>query len=141
MNSPLAIGLRHSERLRVEQRHTVPAVEPSWPGFADMPPVLATAMMVGFIEQTCILGLRPFLEPGQHTVGTSIEVSHIAATPAGMTITAEVELAGIEGRSLLFRVRCSDEAGPIGEGTHRRAIIDLERFMQRLQAKAASVQA
>lgn len=140
MNTPLAIGLRHSERLRVEPRHTVPEVEPSWPGFADMPPVLATAMMVGFIEQTCILGLRPFLAPGQHSVGTGIELSHIAATPAGMTITAEVELSGIEGRTLLFRVRCSDEAGLVGEGTHRRAIIDVERFMQRLQARSASVQ-
>jgi fluoroacetyl-CoA thioesterase len=139
MTATTLIGLRHSERLAVERRHTVPEVEPSWPGFADMPPVLATAMMVGFIEQTCILALRPYLEAGQHTVGTAIEVSHVATTPVGMAVTAEVELVAIEGRSLLFRVRCSDDAGPVGEGTHRRAIIEVERFMGRLQAKSASM--
>lgn len=132
----LAIGLQYSEQLTVESRHTVPEVDKSWSGFQDMPPVLATAMMVAFIEQTCILGLRSFLAPGQHTVGTYVDVSHIAATPVGMKITAEVELIGIDGKALLFKVTCRDEAGLIGEGTHRRAIIDVARFMQRLAEKS-----
>ena len=132
----LSIGLRHSERMRVERRHTVPEIDASWPGFGDMPPVLATAMMVAFIEQTCIVGLRAFLLPGQQKVGTHVDVSHIAATPVGMAITADVELIGIEGKALLFDVRCRDASGVIGEGKHRRAIIDAARFMQRLQEKA-----
>jgi fluoroacetyl-CoA thioesterase len=132
----LAVGLRHSAQLTVESRHTVPEVETSWPGFQDMPPVLATAMMVAFIEQTCIMGLRPFLAPGQHTVGIHVDAGHVAATPVGMKVTAEVELIEIDGKTLLFKVACRDEAGLIGEGTHRRAIIDVARFMQRLQEKA-----
>jgi fluoroacetyl-CoA thioesterase len=132
----LAAGLRHSAHLVVEPGHTVPEVDASWPGFKDMPPVLATAMMIAFIEQTCIEGLRPFLAAGQHTVGTEVNVSHTAATPVGMTVTVEVELIGIDGKALLFKVACRDEAGPVGEGTHRRAIIDVARFMQRLQDKA-----
>ena len=132
----LATGLRHTEALRVEPRHTVPQVAPDWPGFSDMPPVFATAMMVGFIEQTCIQALRPHLPAGQHTVGTHVEMSHVAATPEGMTVTAEVELVKIEGRTLSFRVSCRDEAGLIGEGMHRRAIIDTERFMARVEDKA-----
>lgn len=132
---PLAAGLRHSEQFTVESRHTVPEVDTSWPGFQDMPPVLATAMMVAFIEQTCIMGLRPFLAPGQHTVGIHVDVGHVAATPIGMKVAAEVELIEIDGKTLLFKVSCRDDAGLIGEGTHRRAIIDVARFMQRIQAK------
>ncbi|MNH36783.1 Fluoroacetyl-CoA thioesterase [compost metagenome] len=101
-----------------------------------MPPVLATAMMIGFIEQTCIEGLRPFLLPGQRTVGTHVDVSHVAATPVGMKVTATVELVAVEGRALLFKVECHDEAGLIGAGSHRRAVIDLARFNERLAAKA-----
>lgn len=137
----LATGLRHSAQFTVEPRHTVPAVDPSWPGFQDMPPVLATAMMVAFIEQTCITALRPFLAPGQHTVGIHVDVGHGAATPVGMKVTAEVELVEIDGRALLFKVACRDQAGPIGEGLHRRAIIDVARFMQCLHEKSARVQA
>ncbi|WP_152223251.1 thioesterase family protein [Pseudomonas sp. SCB32] len=129
---PLAIGLIHNETLVVADRHTVPQVEPDWPGFSDMPPVLATAMMIGFIEQTCIEGLRSYLSPEQRTVGTHEDVSHVAATPVGMRVVATVKLTALEGRSLVFQVECQDEKGVIGAGTHRRAIIDLPRFLQRL---------
>ena len=135
MNS-LARGLRHSETLRVEPRHTVPGISSDWPGFSDMPPVFATAMMVGFMEQTCIQALRPYLSAGQQSVGTHVEMSHVAATPEGMTVTAEIELVEIEGRALTFRVSCHDEAGLIGEGLHKRAVIDTERFMARVANKA-----
>lgn len=133
---PLSPGLRHSERQTVTPRQTVPAVEPDWPGFRDMPAVFATAMMIGFIEQTCVQALRGHLSAGQHTVGTQIAVSHVAATPVGMTVTATVELIAVEGRSLLFAVSCRDDMGLIGEGTHRRAIVDLPRFLARLEQKA-----
>ncbi|MDR2296770.1 MAG: thioesterase family protein [Comamonas sp.] len=133
-----APGLRHSAHFIVDMRHTVPQVDTSWPGFQEMPPVLATAMMVAFMEQTCIQGLSSFLEPGQKTVGIHVDVSHVAATPVGMTVTADVELVAIDGKTLLFKVSCHDEAGLIGEGMHRRSIIDVARFMQRLQDKQAT---
>lgn len=136
--TPLTIGLRHRETMQVKACHTVPEVEQDWSGFQDMPPVFATAMMVGFIEQTCILALRPFLSEGQHTVGTHVDVSHVAATPIGMHVTADIELTQIDGRTLLFAVECHDESGLIGKGTHQRAIIDVARFMDRLAKKAPS---
>jgi fluoroacetyl-CoA thioesterase len=131
----LTIGLKHSEQIIVESKHTVPQVDTAWAGFKDMPPVFATAMMIAFIEQTCIMGLNLYLSAEQRTVGTHVDVSHVAATPVGMKVTAEVELIAIEGRSLTYKVSCRDEAGLIGEGIHRRAIIDTEKFMQRLAAK------
>jgi fluoroacetyl-CoA thioesterase len=121
--------------MTVRACHTVPEVDDSWPGFKDMPPVFATAMMVGFIEQTCIEALRPYLTAQRRTVGTHVDVSHLAATPAGMSVTAEIELIAIEGRSLCFRVGCADDAGIISEGTHRRAIIDLDKFWKRVTEK------
>jgi fluoroacetyl-CoA thioesterase len=131
----LAVGLRHSERFTVAPRHTVPQVDPDWPGFKDMPAALATAMMLAFVEQTCIMALRPFLLPDQRTVGTHLDVSHVAPTPIGMNVTADVELVGIEGKALHFKVWCRDGAGLIGEGTHQRALIDVNRFTRRLQEK------
>ena len=132
---PLQTGLRHSERLVVNPLHTVPEIDDTWPGFKDMPPVLATAIMIGFIEQTCIEALRPYLSAEQRTVGTHVDVSHVAATPVGMTVTAEVELIAIEGKKLRFRVRCSDNEGLIGEGTHERAIVDFDKFWKRVLEK------
>ena len=93
MNTPkepvLAIGLRHCEHLTVALNHTVPQVDANWPGFKDMPPVLATAMMIAFVEQTCIMALRPFMLPGQRTVGTHVDITHVAPTPIGMDVTAK----------------------------------------------------
>lgn len=134
----ISAGLKHTASLRVASRHTVPEVEPDWPGFRDMPAVLATAMMIGFVEQTCIEGLRPFLDSGQRTVGTHVDISHLAATAVGMTLTVSVELIEVQGRSLLFRVECHDEGGLVGDGIHRRAIVDQERFLQRLAEKVAA---
>jgi len=137
MKAELNAGLRHTLSVRVERSLTVPEVSSAFAGFADMPPVFATAYMVGFIEWTCIEMLRPFLDADERTVGTHVDVSHVAATPVGMTITAEVELVAVEGRKLRFKVKCSDDAGPIGEGFHERAVIDQTKFMQRLAEKAA----
>jgi fluoroacetyl-CoA thioesterase len=134
----LPVGLRHSEQQRVTPHQLVPSVDSSWPGFADMPPVFATAMMIGFIEQTCINAVRPYLTEGQHTVGVRIDVSHVAPTPVGALVTAEVELIAVEGRTLTFKVRCRDEVGLIGEGVHRRAIIDVQTFMDKLARRSVT---
>ena len=137
MNSPPA-GLRHAATLTVDDGLTVPRVSPAFAGFTNMPPVFATAFMVGFIEATCIEALRPYLGEGEGTVGTHVDVSHTAATPVGMRVTAEVELVEVQGRKLRFRVACRDEVDLIGEGFHERALIDRARFVARVAAKAAA---
>jgi fluoroacetyl-CoA thioesterase len=123
------------QTLKVDQTLTVPAVSEAFTGFRDMPPVFATAYMVGFIEWACIEAIRPWLEPGEHTVGTHVNVSNMAATPVGMNVTAFVELVEVEGRKLRFRVTCRDEVDIIGEGTHERVVINPETFMARVSAK------
>lgn len=94
--------------------------------------------MVGFIEWACIEAVQADLPSGQKTVGTHIDLSHVAATPVGMTVEADVELIAKEGRTLRFRVRCVDGAGLVGEGTHERVIIDEDKFLKRLDVKKRS---
>ena len=128
-------GLRHSKTIRVGEALAVPAQGRAL-GFAQvMPPVLATANMIALVEWTCVAALTPYLGPGQRTVGTRVEISHRAATPIGMQVTAEVELVEIDGRRLRFKAICRDEAEPIGDGFHERMIIDHDRFMARLARK------
>lgn len=130
------VGFRHSSTLVVDESLTVPRISAQFVGFRGMPPVFATASMVAFIESTCIEALGPYLAEGQATVGTHVDVSHIAATPIGMKVTAEVELIQLERRNLRFRVVVRDERDLICEGIHMRAVIDRERFMARVNSKA-----
>ena len=130
-------GLTHSRSLVVEPSITVPALPALLGAFTDMPPVLATACMVGFVETTCMEALTLFLAPGQKTVGIHVDLSHVAATPVGMRVTARVELIAVEGRKLRFKVECRDEQEIIGAGFHERAIIEEARFLARLRVKAA----
>ena len=131
----LAIGLHQEETLTVTEALTVPAVSQAFVGFADMPPVFATAFLVGFAEWTCIEALRPHLAAGEQTVGVHVDLSHVAATPVRMRVTVAVELIGIDGRRLRFRVECRDEVELIGAGFHDRAIIDALRFRERVSRK------
>ena len=96
--------------------------------------VHATAMMIALIEKAAVYSVEPYLEEGQGTVGTHVNVSHCSATPLGMKVWAETELIEIDRRKLVFKVAAYDERGLIGEGLHERFIIDNERF----QAKADS---
>lgn len=93
-------------------------------------------MMVGFIKASCIEAIRDHLDPGEHMVGTHVNLSHVAATPPGMMVRTTVELVVIEGRLLTLRVGAFDEAGSIGEGTHQRAVIDATRFSAKAREKA-----
>lgn len=97
--------------------------------------VLATPAMVALMEKTARLSVAPYLEEGQSTVGTLVNVKHLAASPVGMAITCRTELIDIDRRRLVFHVECSDEAGLIGEGTHERFIIDEEKFLAKAEAK------
>lgn len=135
MDAASLSGFRHSETLRVTPDITVPRLPAVLGDASSMPPVLATAYMVAFVEMTCVTGLKPHLGPGEDSVGTHVDMSHVAATPVGMAVTAEVELVAIEGRKLRFKVTCRDEKEVIGEGFHERFIIDLAKFAARLGAK------
>ena len=97
--------------------------------------VFATAMMIALMEKTAVLSVEPYLEEGQNTVGTGINVSHCSATPVGMKVWAETELVEIDRRRLVFKVAAYDECGLIGEGTHERFIVDNDRFMKKTQEK------
>ena len=99
--------------------------------------VFATPMMIAEIENTAAGSVAPYLEEGKTTVGTLVNVSHVAATPEGMEVRVETELTEIapNGKMLTFKVAAYDEAGLIGEGTHQRAIVVKERFEQKAQAK------
>jgi fluoroacetyl-CoA thioesterase len=132
----IPVGLTKSLQLRVDERLTGPALGAAFEGFSDMPPVFATAFMVAFIEWACIEAVADHLGSDQKTVGTHVDVSHVSASPIGMCVQAEVEIIAVKGRTLRFRVRCTDDGGLIGEGFHERAIIDPAKFMARIAAKS-----
>jgi fluoroacetyl-CoA thioesterase len=97
--------------------------------------VYATPAMIGLMEGTCLAAVDPHLPAGLATVGTQINVSHLAATPVGMTVRATAELTEIAGKKLSFRIEAYDEKEKIGEGTHQRYIININKFLQRAESK------
>ena len=98
-------------------------------------PVYATPAMAALIEETAWRSVAPALEPGQGTVGTRLEISHLAATPLGRKVRCETVLTEIDRRRLVFSAVVYDEAGKIGEGTHERFIVDSERFLAKADAR------
>lgn len=88
------------------------------------------------MELTCADAVKPYLEAGEATLGTRVEMGHLAATPLGMKVTAEVELIEVKGRMLRFKVSCRDERDVIGEGFHERGVINSAKFLDKLAAKA-----
>lgn len=136
MKESLRPGIEHEFRYRVPPSKTVPALYPEAPEFQQMPQVFATGFMVGFLEWTCIQAINPHLDwPREQTVGTRVNVSHDAATPPGMEVTARVKLVQVEGRKLVFEVEASDGVDVISRGTHERFVIDAERFTQKIKRK------
>ena len=103
-------------------------------------PVLATPMMIALMERTCRMSVKPYLEEGQEPVGTHVNVSHVAATPLGMSVHCESELIEVDRRRLVFRVQVTDAAGLVGEGTHERFIIDEARFGAKAKERKDSAQ-
>jgi predicted thioesterase len=100
--------------------------------------VFATPMMIALIEKTCNESVLPYLEEGQGTVGTLVNVAHSAATPIGMRVWCESELVEVDRRRLVFKVKAFDECGPIGEGSHERFIIDTAKFAAKALSKTAT---
>ena len=138
MKDTISVGIKHTHTFQVNDNKTVAKLYPEADSFQVMPPVFATGFMVGFLEWACMEAIKDFLEDDERTVGTHINVSHQAATPVGMTVTANVELTEIDGKKLTFSVEAFDEKDCIGKGTHERFVINHEKFLERLKDKADS---
>jgi predicted thioesterase len=123
-------GLTGSTEIVVGTRDTAPHV-----GSGKIK-VLATPVMVSLMEEAALNAVEGLLPPGHQTVGTRLNISHTAATPVVMRVTAHAELSRIDGRRLTFRVSARDEKELIGEGMHERIIVNVARFDQRTQEKA-----
>jgi len=93
------------------------------------PPVYATSKMVGLMELAAARLMRQELSAGELSVGVSLDISHVAATPIGIEVTAEARYVGRDGRLFVFEVSARDRGGEIGRGTHRRALVSKDRLM------------
>ena len=91
--------------------------------------------MIGWMERTCRDAVLSFLETGHDTVGTHVNVYHLAATPVGMTVTFRTEVTSVEDRRVNFKVEAFDEKEKIAEGTHQRFVVNVARFAARVQEK------
>ena len=97
--------------------------------------VFATPAMIALIEETAWKSVTPYLEKGQATVGTKLDISHIAPTPVGLAVRCEPEVSEVDGRCLKFKANVYDEKGLIGTGVHERFIVDAEKFQAKANGK------
>jgi fluoroacetyl-CoA thioesterase len=139
MKDSLTPGLTFEFKYTVPESKTVPYLYPEAPEFQQMPHVLATGFMVGLIEWACVDFINRYIDwPNEQTVGTDVKLSHLAATPPGLTVTVKGELIQVEGRKLTFAVVADDGVDVISEGTHERFIINPDRFKAKVQSKLAA---
>ena len=141
MKATLKAGLKHSFSYKVPENKTVPYTFPESPIIAGMPKVFATGFMIVLMEWTCTQLMAPHLDAGEGSLGTHVDVSHLAATPPGMTVTVDAELAAVEGRKLIFKVRAHDGMDLIGEGRHERVVVAWDRFNAKVAEKTKSAEA
>jgi len=127
--SKLKIGRKGAAELVVGEEHTAPRIG------SGRVHVLATPVMINLIEAAALDAVENLLPAGHQSLGIRLDIRHYAATPVGMRIRATAELVKIDGRTLEFRVEARDEKEPIGDGTHERVIVNVERFDQRVQKK------
>ncbi len=138
MKETLKPGIRYEHKFVLPPTKTVPALYPEAPEFLLMPEVFATGFLVGFLEWACIKAVIPHLDwPEEQSLGTHIDVSHEAATPSGLEVTASVELIAVQGRKLTFTVSAHDGVDLISRGRHERFVINKKKFDAKVAAKAA----
>ncbi len=136
MKDSLQPGVEHEFEFPVPESKTVPNLYPESDEFRAMPEVFATGFFVGLIEWTCIQAINPHLDcPREQTVGTHLDVSHVAPTPPDMAVSVKVRLIRVDGRRLLFEFEASDEAEEIGRGKHGRYIVDAASFREKAARK------
>lgn len=125
----LEAGIKGAQQVQVTETNTALAMG------SGILQVFATPAMIALMEETAWKSVERELDAGSGTVGTKLEISHLAATPLGLTVRCESELLFVEGRKLTFKVSAYDDAGLIGEGIHERFIVDNERFQTKADAK------
>ena len=130
MKPTLQAGLKHTSRLEVSRDRTIDFM-------GEKARVYATPMLVRDVEIACRELLLPHLDAGEDSVGTRIELDHLAATLQGMAVELEVELTGLQGRAATFSVQGKDSVEPVCRATHQRFIVDVAMTEKRLAAKAA----
>lgn len=136
MKETLKPGIRYEHKFTVSPSETVPALYPEAKEFQVMPEVFATGFLVGLLEWTCIKAVMSHIDwPQEQTVGIHIDVSHEAATPPGLEITAIAELTEVKGKKLVFNVEAHDGVDLISKGQHVRFVINKEQFDSRLSKK------
>ena len=136
MKDSLKPGLTFRFEFKVPENKTFPHLFPESSEFQIMPKVLATGFMVGLFEWACIQAINPHIDwPDEQTVGIDVNLSHMAATPPGLTVTVNVKLESMEGRKLFFSIVADDGVDKISEGTHGRFIIDAAKFNAKVASK------
>ena len=139
MKATLKPGLTHRFVYKVPENKTVPYTYPEAPEIASMPKVFATGNMIILMEWTCTRLLAPHLDPGEGSLGVHVDVSHLAATLPGQTVTVDVECIEVVGSRIAFKVSAHDGIDKIGEGRHERFVVMWDKFNARVAAKAAKV--
>lgn len=122
-------GLEGTSTLTVGPEHTAAKVG------SGVIPVLATPVMINVIEAAALACIEHLLPAGHQSLGIRLDVSHVAATPVGMMITAAASVTKVEGRTIHFSVTCRDEKELIGEGRHERVVVNVARFSERVRRK------
>lgn len=123
-------GLAGSAELVVAEKHTAPSIG------SGRIRVLATPVMINLMEAAALDAVEALLPEGHQSLGTSLAISHTAATPVGMTVRATAVVTAIDGRTIRFHVEANDEREPIGGGSHERVVVNVARFDARVQEKA-----
>jgi fluoroacetyl-CoA thioesterase len=127
--SKLRVGLKGEAQIRVGDAQTAPRVG------SGRVRVLATPVMINMMEAAALDAIESLLPEGHQSLGTHLDVGHYAATPVGMTLRATAEVTKIDGRNIEFRVEAFDDRERIGDGTHVRVVVNVERFDKRVQKK------
>ncbi len=115
--------------------HLVSADDAATKWGSGLLPVFSTPALVGLMEATAVQALEGHIQPGQTSVGTHMDVRHLAATPVGMKVRTSAVLIVVEGRKLTFKIQAWDEVEMIGEASHERFVVDEDRFMTRVTTK------
>jgi len=133
MSTPLEVGMTHELVLKSQPQHSARHFYP------NLPDVFATPFLGGLMEQVSAELIDRHLDPGQQSVGISMNLKHLAATPLGMEVRVKTEVSAVEGKKLTFRLEAYDAVEKIGEAVHERFIINADKFNQRVAEKARKV--
>jgi fluoroacetyl-CoA thioesterase len=127
----IAPGLQGTVELVVAEEHTAPSIG------SGKVRVLATPVMINLFEAAALKAIEHLLQPGYQSLGTHLDVHHVAATPVGMRVRAVAQVTRVNGRTVTFKLSASDQTDQIGHGTHERVVVNVAKFDARVQKKLA----